>query len=222
MQGTHTLHPLVRFCRDITPDLAQAMGPGFEVVVHDLSRPESSIIAIAGDVTGRQVGGPLTDLGLRLLKSNRTNKNLLNYETKTSDGKTLRSSTLFIHDEQGKTIGCLCINQDITPWVFVRGLVSSMCEVGDSTPPGVKTEESFPTDVEELLHKAVHQAVEEAGKPVSVMSRNDKIRIVGNLDDQGIFQIRGAASHVARALGVSRCTIYNYLGEALHTVDQGT
>jgi predicted transcriptional regulator YheO len=68
----------------------------------------------------------------------------------------------------------------------------------------------------------VRQAVEEAEKPVSVMSRNDKIRIVGNLDDQGIFQIRKAVSLVARALGVSRGTIYNYLGEALRTVDQGT
>ncbi len=211
MRGACDLYPVLRFCCDIAADLVQAIGPGSEVVVHDLSQPESSIMAIAGDLTGRQVGGPLTDLVLRLLKSGRTDQNLLNYETKTSDGRILKSSTLFIHDERGKTVGCLCINQEITSWLLAKGLISAVCETREPLASEEETGESFPNDVQELLQTAIHQSVERIGKPVSMMDKNDKIRVVGDLDKQGIFLIRGAASCVAGELGVSRPTIYNYL-----------
>ena len=39
----------------------------FEVVVHDLSQPQKSIKYIAGDVTRRKVGGPVTDLLVKAL-----------------------------------------------------------------------------------------------------------------------------------------------------------
>jgi predicted transcriptional regulator YheO len=37
----------------------------FEVVVHDLSQPQHSIRHIAGDVTHRKIGGPVTDMVVR-------------------------------------------------------------------------------------------------------------------------------------------------------------
>lgn len=54
--------PLVEF-------LGQALGERCEVVLHDLTVPEKSIIAIAnGNISGRAVGGSVTDFLLKLLQ----------------------------------------------------------------------------------------------------------------------------------------------------------
>ncbi|NUT94782.1 MAG: aminotransferase class V-fold PLP-dependent enzyme, partial [Saccharothrix sp.] len=60
--------------------LADALGPGTEVVLHDLSALPNSIVAIAGDLTGRGVGGPMTDLLLGLVRRG-TTQDLAGYET---------------------------------------------------------------------------------------------------------------------------------------------
>ena len=52
--------------------LAAMLGPGNEVLLHDLSRLPDSIAAIAGDLTNRTVGGPMTDLLLGLIRRGTT------------------------------------------------------------------------------------------------------------------------------------------------------
>ena len=50
--------------------LGKALGPDYEVVLHDLSSKDFAIAAIAnGHISGRKVGGPLTDAALRMLSS---------------------------------------------------------------------------------------------------------------------------------------------------------
>ncbi|GAI67066.1 unnamed protein product, partial [marine sediment metagenome] len=48
---------------------------------------------------------------------------------------------------------------------------------------------------------------------VSLMQKNDKLRVVKIVDDHGGFIIKGAIDRLANELSVSRYTIYNYLAE---------
>ena len=69
----------------------------FEVVVHDLSQPQKSITYIANDVTRRKVGGPVTDRLVKALHFEKENiRDHYNYKTTTQDGRTLKSTTVFI------------------------------------------------------------------------------------------------------------------------------
>jgi predicted transcriptional regulator YheO len=45
------------------------------------------------------------------------------------------------------------------------------------------------------------------------MARAQKVRVVHDLERRGIFLIKGAVDEVARLLGVSRYTVYNYRKE---------
>ena len=101
--------PLVEF-------LASQFGENCEVVLHDFSDSEHSIIAIAnGHVSGRCVGGAPTDHSLSFLTSANTSKNF-KIRTFTMKGNRLcRSSTFLIRNTEGETIGALCINLDLTP-----------------------------------------------------------------------------------------------------------
>lgn len=100
-------HPALEGLKQVVEGLVKAIGIPCEVVLHDLRDLSCSIIAIAGDVTGRKVGGPMTDFGLRLLRSGRFEENLIAYPNTTSNGKPLRSSAIFVRDKAGEVVGVL-------------------------------------------------------------------------------------------------------------------
>ena len=107
-------HELLRQYQQLTEFLGQALGPDYEVALHDLTDKNRSIIAIAnGHVSGRSIGAPLTNVALGILmdKSYETRDYLLHYSGVSINGKDLRSSTMFIK-EHGKLVGMLCVNFD--------------------------------------------------------------------------------------------------------------
>ncbi|RKT68825.1 selenocysteine lyase/cysteine desulfurase [Saccharothrix variisporea] len=176
--------------------LADALGPGTEVVLHDLSALPNSIVAIAGDLTGRKVGGPMTDLLLGLVRRG-TTQDLSGYETYAPDGRPIRSSTVFLRDARGVAIGCLCVNSD----------------PGRPATEPIEPVETFPGDVDTLQRVLVDRAVRSVGVPVELMKKSHKSQVVKILDDAGLFLIRDSVDHLAGVLGVTRYTIYNYLNE---------
>lgn len=203
--------PLLEGLKGIVDGLRAAIGPDCEVVLHDLRSSDRTIIAIAGAVTNREIGGPPTDLLLRLMHEGETEAHAVNYETRTQDGKVLRSSTLFLKDETGTVIGSLCINVDITYIRHFRTWVSSFCAVGRDSPNAASSTEHFARDVREVLEDAISDALDVVGVPAAALRKADRIRVVGVLASKGIFSIRGSAMQVAERLGVSRASIYNYL-----------
>ncbi|TVT59484.1 aminotransferase class V-fold PLP-dependent enzyme [Amycolatopsis rhizosphaerae] len=175
--------------------LAAMLGPGNEVVLHDLGKLPDSIVAIAGSVTGRAAGGPMTDPLLGLVRRG-TTQDLTNYETHTPDGTPIRSSTLFLRDAEGVAIGCLCVNSERT-----------------DLPAESTRRETFPPDVDSLQRFLVDRAVRETGIPVELMKKQHKAAVVRELDEAGFFLIKDAVDFLAAELKVTRYTIYNYLNE---------
>jgi len=212
--GEKSLPPILEGIRQILPGLAKTFGPDCEFVLHDFTDVSCSLVAIEGNVTCRSIGSPLTDLILQIISKNENPQDLINYQNHTHDGRVLRSSTLFLRDFQGKVIGCVCINRDLSNWMVARELINEFCAThpleGDSL---VGESETFVQDVEELLMGTINEVISLEKKPVKFMDRTDKIRIVNALNARGIFLIRGSVEAVARALHVSRYTIYNYLDQ---------
>ncbi len=191
-------------------DAIQAtVGPHCELVLHDFARPEQSLVHIAGNVTDRRIGAPITDFVLaRLRKHGDQCENFMNYTTNTQTGKTLRCSTLFIRDAAGKIVGCLCINIDITPMMALKHFVDASLSV-DSIP----MEENFSNDVCEALNNIIKDTLSHYQIPVANLPKEEKLNIVSHLDEKGAFLVKGAVEQVAATLGVSRYSVYNYLDE---------
>ena len=94
--------------------LGKTLGPDYEVVLHEILPETSRVAAIAnGTISGRSVGAPITNAALRMImqKQYETSDYNLNYTGQLANGKTIRSSTMFIKDG-GKLVGLLCINFD--------------------------------------------------------------------------------------------------------------
>jgi len=192
--------------------LAHALGPGVEVVLHDLSRIPDSIVAIAGTVTGRRDGGPSSDLLLKHIRSG-LHDDLFGYESVSVDGKAMTSSSMFIHDADGSPIGCLCINRDVSALVEARELIDAIVGVGGGAQARPPAQESFTPDVEQLTEGMLDRALAVVPVPPELMRKAQRKQVVGYLDQQGFFLLKDAIELAASRLGITRFTIYNYLNE---------
>lgn len=188
--------------------VTETVGDWCEVVVHDLRDLDHSIVYITGNVTGRKVGGNMTDLGLAKLRAEDTEPQI-NYTGYTNDGKTLKCSSIWFHDDAGKPYACMCLNLNVTPVLLFTHFANHLANVAQA--PVIT--ESFTQDVTQTIEAIISQAAHDAGKPLSVMNKEDRLTMVAALDQKGLFQLRNSLPMVAKRLGVSRKTIYNYLAE---------
>nr|BFD41598.1 PAS domain-containing protein [Pseudomonas sp. FFPRI_1] len=195
--------------------LAGVVGPHVEIVLHDLDQPERSIVAIAnGHVTGRRVGGPVLggprhDLGfaavLRALedRSGSTPLVLENYPTQAPDGRELRSSTVVFRDSGGQPFASLCSNSDLSGIAAAHACLGQMLGLGAVPEPRI----AEPQDMEQLLAQIIQGACPGGAR----MTRQHKLDAVRQMQDRGVFIVKGGIEKAAAALGVTRYTIYNYL-----------
>jgi len=209
------IHPFLKSFIPIVKVIAGMFGRNCEVVLHDLSRPEHSIIAIEnGHVTGRDLGDPITDFALNAWQEggfgNNKEDQIIGYKNKTKDRRILKSSSMFIRDDKENIIGCLCINYDITGYLMFEKIMNEFCNL---TELNEEKEEKFVKNIDKTLEDIINEAIEEINKPLSLMQKEDNLRVVEIVDEKGGFKIKGAINLLAHRLNVSRYTIYNYLDE---------
>ena len=214
MESERSLHPKLQAVLQTIDGLYETLGCRYEVILHDLSQLEQSIVAVRGNITNRKAGGPPTNYLLKFLrKYGDEAPNQINYRNETSDGRVLRSSTMFIRDEDGHIVGSLCINQDLTDYIVASKLIQENISFQESEEKVEGTEEVFAHDISEVMEVMVSGELEVMQKPVAYMQKEDKLAVVESLEEKGIFDIKGAVEYVAERLGVTNFTVYNYLKE---------
>lgn len=209
----------------VAEGIARTFGKNCETAIHDLSNPDASLVYVAGDVTSRQIGAPITNIVLKELRNHGQNsRDMIGYKNTTGDGRTLKSSTIFIRDNDRNIIGCLCINFDVSSLLYaaanVNGLINDLVGLEQNDAGDGDGDEFFAKDVTEALENITRQTILKSGLKVAEMQKEDKVRVVMELDKRGVFLIKGAVDRLAATLGVSRYTIYNYLEEGRAMVDR--
>lgn len=197
--------------------IAAAGGPSCEVVLHNLDGADvdlsHTIMAIEnGHLTGREVGGPSTSLGLDVLQNRKDDHDAFGYRGFTSDGRELRCSSVYFHNQAGDIIAALCINVDLSSIQQARGVLDAL--LPPATAPQTSPDEYFGRDLVSVMDAMITEAIREIGKPVGHMTRDDKIVVLESLDRRGATQMRKSVEAIATRLGISRVTAYAYLDEA--------
>ena len=215
--------PIVEF-------LGKALDSHCEIVLHDLSNPESSIIAIVnGTLSGRKIGSPVTNLVLKVLKNGEADRNLFytNYHSKNINGHICRSSTFFIHNETGKTIGLLCINRDISPFIEARNFITDnlIGEVLNSSDKNTNTGgnsndsnnmsvfENFQGTANEVIDTMIFNTLAKYSIAPERLSLDERMAVAKSLNESGLFLLKGGVTALADKLKVSEPTIYRYLSK---------
>lgn len=208
----------LEFLKQLAHGLTAQFGSSCEVVIHDLTKKnlDKSIVYIEnGHVSNRHAGDGPSGIVLETLSSDPEKiKDRLAYLTRTEDGRILKSSTLYIRDENGKVAYIFSINYDITALLAVEnavhGLVQtepeSSAENGSADAPQTITH-----NVTELLDLLIEQAIAKVGKPVALMNKDDKTAVVQYLNNAGAFLITKSGDKVSSLLGISKFTLYSYM-----------
>ena len=128
---------------------------------------------------------------------------------KTKNGKILKSSTIFIRDDSDKIIGIFGINYDISLMLAMEKELSSFT----GTIEEDTTKEPIAVNIGDLLDELISQSVRHIGKPVTLMTKEDKVQVVRLLNEAGAFLITKSGPKVCQFLGISKYTLYSYLDE---------
>ena len=197
--------------RQVAAGIAAQFGSNCEVVVHDLSRhPDHSIVEIVnGHVTGRKVGDGASHVVIEQLQTNvPVPKDHLCYLTKTPDGKILKSSTVYIRNSKGKVSAIFSINYDISKLLMVESAVRDLISTGEETQ---QTEPEKIVNINDLLDDLIEQSVALVGKPVALMNKDDKVKAIRFLNQNGAFLVTKSGDKIAKYFGISKYTLYSYI-----------
>ena len=192
------------------------LGKEYELVLHDLTKDYNhTIVDIRnGHITNRSIGDCGNNLGLEVLRGTIENGNRYNYITHTNDGKILRSSTMFMRDKDGKVVGSLCINKDITFSVSMERYLHQVNEyplISADAKEEKNNNEVFVNNVGELMDYFLQEGLKNIGKQGREFTKEDKKQFIQFLDKKGAFIIAKSSERVCEFLGISKFTFYNYL-----------
>lgn len=210
----HTLD----FLKQLAHGLAIQFGSSCEIAIHDLKTKdlEKSIVYIEnGHISNRQIGDAPSGIVLETLQSDpSTIHDKLSYLTKTEDGRILKSSTFYIRDDDGSISYIFSLNYDITAFTAASTAIQSLIATKDKLPDLTgDSPRQITHNVNELLDLLIEQAVAKVGKPVAMMNKDDKVAVVQYLDHAGAFLITKSGDKVSSYLGISKFTLYSYMGK---------
>ena len=200
------------FYKRLASALAQQFGSNCEIALHDLTGddPDHTIAVIEnGHVTHRKVGDGPSRIVLEALHTDDPAQlsDSAGYLMKTHDGRILKSSTVYIRNEHGGIDGVFSINYDITELLMAeRAIDSILNHKVDRTVP-----ERIPISVNDLLDDLIEQAAAKIGKPVAMMTKDDKIRTIRFLNNAGAFLVTRSGDKVSKYFGISKYTLYSYI-----------
>ena len=210
----HTLD----FLKQLAHGLAIQFVSSCEIAIHDLKTKdlEKSIVYIEnGHISNRQIGDGPSGIVLETLQSDpSTIHDKLSYLTKTEDGRILKSSTFYIRDDDGSISYIFSLNYDITAFTAASTAIQSLIATKDKLPDLTgDSPRQITHNVNELLDLLIEQAVAKVGKPVAMMNKDDKVAVVQYLDHAGAFLITKSGDKVSSYLGISKFTLYSYMGK---------
>lgn len=185
--------------------VAILMHPFAEVVLHDLA--SGRIVKMWNAFSNRRAGGLSHLEGASDLF---TDEDVLGPYEKAlpSQGRT-KSITAALRDADGKIIGYFCVNLEITVLDDTVAKLLAFTEM-----PGGRPKPLYLNDLEQQISLVVRDYLLSIHKTLDAMNRQERVDLIGLIDDDGLFNARNAIRYVAKALGISRASVYNHLAEA--------
>ena len=191
---------------DLYKPIAEAISlllfPHAEVVIHDFKTKR--IGAIFNNLSKRKMGNE--SLLEEMEKLSESQDVFPPYYKTNWDGEKMKSVSSVLKNENGKPIGLLCINLDISKWEEMHHFILSMIESKIEQPDFL-----FKNDWKEKINSYVSTYLKKQGLSLKSLDRKEKRNLLLALRKEGAFETKNAAGYVADVLQISRASVYNYL-----------
>ncbi|MCI5775636.1 MAG: PAS domain-containing protein [Aerococcus sp.] len=218
-----SLHPLIQSYKTLMDFLADLLGRNYEIVLY-ASDPDTQAFHIEkiinGHISHRTIHSKLSHYELKLIEDEvyLESNYRTHYAVLTDDGQKLFGSTFFI--KTGKQLlGMLSIN---TTHYRVYELINALLamipggklavDVLPKTASDKAESEILSNDVADIVQHTIAE-IDEKRPNRGPFRKNDKMMLIRELRDKGVFQIKGAIPKVAQILNISDPSVYRYLSE---------
>ena len=124
-----------------------------------------------------------------------------------SQGRS-KSITAGLRTADGEVIGLLCINLDVSLIDRAAAMLTSFSSTAMRRPEPI-----YRTDVQQHLNYIVRDFSMRINKAVGNLSREERMQLVSQVDRAGLFQARKSVDYLAKAMGISRASVYNLLND---------
>src|SRR5699024_9724285 len=144
---------------------------------------------------------------------------ILNYKVSVKGNKIINGSTFYIKDEDSNLLGLLCINADYSKYKTIAQEVLHLMNVDAEALVTLEDEEQESNEnYIEVLSNNIEEVISSIIDPSLLndqitLSKEARIEIVEQLEQKGVFQLKGAIGKVAQLLNISEPTVYRYLNE---------
>ena len=189
----------------IADALARLFEPYVEVVIHDLASEQ--VAHIANNFSNRVIGEP--SLFEQIGYFGTAEHEIIGpYEKVNWNGRKIKSISVVLRSGNRDAIGLMCINMDVSEFYRIQNMLQFFIAPSHlSDQPDVL----FKEDWHEKINLFIDGWAKERGLGIERLTRGQKRELVGTLSDNGAFSGKNAAGYIARVLGMSRATVYNYL-----------
>lgn len=202
---------LLEEAKKVGAALAETFAPLCEVVIHDLTNPDNTIIQISNNLSGRRVGDAATEMGLARISDPTFPDVIANYANTFSDGRPAKSTSVGLRDKDGNFIAAICLNVDVSYLRAVGGYLNALTEVKPGLDP---VSEALTGKARGTLSAKILAFAAQRNRDPRGLSGAEKRELLRQLAADGELEIRGAAEQIGAVIGVSRSNVYYYLREA--------
>jgi predicted transcriptional regulator YheO len=186
--------------------IAALFHPLVEVVLHDLR--SGRIVRIWNCRTDRQAGD-LSHLHRPQDQFSQTQAILGPYEKALPFQGRTKSITAGLRDVDNTLIGFLCINLDVTLIDQATTMLTSFAAAQMKRPEPI-----YRNDLQLHISYLVRDYSIEVNKPIDHLNKEQRVELVAAVDRAGLFQARKSVELLAKAMRISRASVYNLLAEA--------
>lgn len=200
--------PLTRF-------IAELLGPDSEVILYEVeSRTVYHVINPFDDQMA--VGSEMRSLECSFLDNRLYEREdfIVNYRAISLQKGKLKSATIFLRSDDRKLVGVLTVNVNVDRLVEMRDILNIM--ISGHHPYDQKSASfynSFDISVEGMVVNTIQEELAKYNVEPTRLSQNEKLEVVSNLDQKGIFLVKGAIAELAGFLHTTETTIYRYLNK---------
>ena len=197
------------FLSRLAKEVANLFGENCETVICRPDLSDKHIVEIYnGHVTGRKIGDKMSSLGLKQRERQDFTTDWSSYITKTSNGKTIKSLSLYLNIEGipyvfGINYDCSDIIHALPAMKLLEDFISIPTTFNDDFT------ESYIKNIEDDIDKAIDMI----NKSPLAMNTQDRKSIVENLRQIDFFKINGSVKILAQKLNISHHTVYKYIRE---------
>lgn len=192
--------------------LGETLGSTFEACLFDLAVPGYPVVASVNSHKDTQDKVRAFVLKAAASRQTQTKGYFANRPIEIDFSKLLKSSVFFIYGAEEKPVGALCLNLRCDLFMKMATFANSMLQFNTEDLETEEPEtELLRTADQELSLDTITQMIGEFGVEPGRFSQEERLEIILDMYDMGVFELKGAVAKTAEELQISAQSVYRYL-----------